>query len=85
MANPFGGPRTPENEDTAMQRPATRDEWERLPSDPDLREDLGYELLDLEAHETQDGHLLFLPRDEDMIREEAFIVVCKDVVTSFGE
>lgn len=68
-----------------MSQPATREDWERLPSDPDLREDLGYELLDLEAHETRDGQVLFLPQDEDMIREEAFIVVRKDLVASFGE
>jgi hypothetical protein len=63
----------------------SRQDWEELPSDPDLREDLGYELLDLEAYETDGDRILFLPKDEDMIRNEAFIVAQEEDVCSLGE
>ena len=85
MVDPFRHSSEPENEDPRMQRPTTRRDWEELPSDPDLIDDLGYELLDLEAYETDEDHILFLPQDEDMLRDEAFIVVRKEHVRSFGE
>lgn len=62
----------------------TRRDWEQLPSDPDLHDDLGYELLDLESYETDEDHVLFLPKDEDMIRDEAFMVARKQDVHSLG-
>lgn len=68
-----------------MPDAATRREWEELPSDPDLYDDLGYEMLDLEAYETEGDRILFLPKDEDMIRNEAFIVADKKSVMSLGE
>lgn len=67
-----------------MQRLTTREEWEHLPLNPDLREDLGYDLLDLESYETDDDRILFLPHDEDMIRGDAFIVAKKDIVQEIG-
>ena len=53
----------------------TRSDWERLPGDPDIRADLGYAPLDLEvfAMDVSD-RLMILPRDEDMVREDAFII-----------
>ena len=60
------------------QRTPTRQEWEEVPSDPDLHNDLGYELLDLEVYETDEDRLIFLPKDEDMIREAAFIITRED-------
>lgn len=65
--------------------PASRQTWEELPADPDLHEDLGYELLDLEAHETEVDRVLFLPKDEDMLRDEAFIVAGEGDVQTLGE
>lgn len=65
--------------------PASMEDWIRLPSDPDLHADLGYELIELETYETDKDHLLFLPRDEDMLRDEAFIVVREIDVCSLGE
>lgn len=51
-------------------------EWDRVPDNPDLKDDLGYEISDLEVIKTDEGpgHLLFLPWDRDMIEEEAYIV-----------
>lgn len=68
-----------------MQGPTTRRDWEQLASDPDLFEDLEYELLDLEAYETDEDKVLFLPQDEDMLRDEAFIVVHKEDLHTLSE
>jgi hypothetical protein len=64
------------------QRSPARREWEEVPSDPDLHGDLGYELIDLEIYETDEDRLIVLPKDEDMIREAAFIVTRKDDIHS---
>lgn len=53
-----------------------RERWQNVPRDPEP-EDLGYELDDWEvirARKDDRGHLMFLPENEDMLREEAFIV-----------
>jgi len=63
----------------------TRQDWERLPVDPDLHDDLGYELRDLESYETDSDGVLFLPKDEDMIRDEAFIIVAEDDLHTIEE
>lgn len=83
MADRFG--QGPDNDETVIQRPMTRSDWEQIPPDPDLARDFGYELLDLETYCTGDDLLLFLPPDEEMLKDEAFIVVGKDDVRSFGE
>jgi hypothetical protein len=60
----------PENARTA------EGDWREVPRDPDP-EDLGYEIDDWEvirARKDERGHLMFLPEEEDMLREEAFIV-----------
>jgi hypothetical protein len=53
------------------------DEWADLPSDPDPEQNLGYKMVEWDvitpAKETD--HLIFLPKDEDLLREDAFIVV----------
>lgn len=60
--------------------PTSRETWEQLPTDPDLHEDLGYEMLELEVYHTGDESVIFLPEDEDMLREAAFIVAEEDAV-----
>lgn len=64
-------------------RPASRTDWERLPADPEAR-DLGYPQLDLEVVRAPardgSGQLLFLPKDEDMLKDDAFIVADGAVV-----
>lgn len=56
---------------------ASRRDWEALPADPDDVDDLGYARTDLEVHETDGAHLLVLPKEEDMLREDAFVVIRK--------
>lgn len=63
----------------------SRRDWERLPANPDMAEDLGYELFDLEAYETDDGNVLVIPQDKDMLRDDAFLVVAKEDVITLGE
>ena len=55
-------------------------EWERLPLDPDLERDLGYQVADWEPITTanDDGQLVYLPAEEDLLRQDAFIVVDRD-------
>jgi hypothetical protein len=53
-----------------------RENWQSVSRDPDP-EDLGYDMDDWEvirARKDDRGHLMFLPENEDMLREEAFIV-----------
>ncbi|WP_132060428.1 hypothetical protein [Halorussus amylolyticus] len=50
--------------------------WQNVPRDPEP-EDLGYALADWEVIRARNdgrGHLMFLPDNEDLLREEAFIV-----------
>lgn len=64
----------------------TRTEWEDLESDPDLCRDLGYDLAAWEQFQTLDGsdQLMFLPEDEDLLREDAFVVADEDSVVDLG-
>lgn len=57
-------------------RPTSRSEWERLPDDPDPERDLGYVRASLSVVRTENGkgHYLFLPEDEQDIKDEAFII-----------
>lgn len=51
-------------------------EWEAQPDDPG-GDDLGYDLDDWEqirATGTDSERLLYLPSDEELLREEAFVV-----------
>lgn len=53
-----------------------RERWEEVPRDP-RPEDLGYDVDDWEvirARKDDRGHLMFLPENEDMLCDEAFIV-----------
>lgn len=56
--------------------PPSRSDWERLPDDPNPAQDLGYQLEDWDAFSVDDavGSLLFLPRDEELLRTDAFVV-----------
>lgn len=50
--------------------------WESVPEDPDLAEDLGYLLLELEfiSSATGDDQVIVLPKDESLLKEDAFLV-----------
>lgn len=74
--------------DRRPERPSdsmSRKDWVRLPANPDVNDDLGYELDDLEAHATDDGNVLIIPKDEDMLRDDAFIVIAEEDVLTLGE
>ncbi|SIR19632.1 hypothetical protein SAMN05421858_1782 [Haladaptatus litoreus] len=52
-------------------------QWKRLPADPDLEGDLGYEIDEwdvIRASDNDKGRLMFLPKDEEMLRDDAFIL-----------
>lgn len=53
-----------------------RERWQDVDCDP-TPEDLGYDIVDWEvirARKDDQGHLMFLPENEDELRDEAFIV-----------
>jgi hypothetical protein len=58
--------------------------WEGVPADPHPARDLGFEAVDLEIVRSSDGersHVLVLPgEDDEMLREEAFIVAEEEAV-----
>ncbi|WP_115863546.1 hypothetical protein [Halorussus litoreus] len=61
---------------------AGREHWQGVARDPEP-EDLGYDIADWEvvrARKDDRGHLMFLPENEDQLREEAFIVAESDSV-----
>lgn len=52
-------------------------DWDAVPTDPDPEQDLGYRMLDWDVVRASNGseQLIFLPKDDDMLRDDAFIVV----------
>lgn len=64
-----------------------RERWQSTPRDPDP-EDLGYDIAEWEvirARKDDDGHLMFLPEDEETLHEEAFIVAESESVCNVEE
>lgn len=70
-----------------MIRDAARGQWENVPTDPDLAADFGYALLDLEVIRSGNGReqVMVLPKDEDLLRENAFLVVDEDALCDVVE
>jgi len=65
-----------------VTRSSLEGEWESQPDDPDGG-DLGYDLDDWErirAAGVDSEKFLYLPSDEDLLREEAFLVVSPTAV-----
>lgn len=55
--------------------------WEAVPADPDPERDLGYRMLDLEVVPVPaNDQTMFLPSDEDMLRDDSFVVVADDLL-----
>lgn len=69
---------------TGDERLAERVDWEEVPPDPDLYEDLGYEIRDMDVISTDNGsgQLLFLPWEEELIRDQSFLVADEDSVVN---
>ena len=65
-----------------------RVEWAQQDADPDLTEDLDYRLDDWEvvdARSAGSDQLMFLPNDEELIKEEAFIVAEPNTVCDLAD
>jgi hypothetical protein len=64
----------------------SRTEWAQVADDPDLQDDLGYEMIDLEIIQANNKaeQYMFLPQDEEMLTEEAFIVAEPDSVVDIN-
>lgn len=70
-----------------MTRDAARGQWEDVSTDPDLAADFGYALLELEVIRTGDdeNQVIVLPKDEDLLRGDAFLVVDEDALYDVAE
>lgn len=71
-----------------MTRDLLDEDWRQQPVDPESNADLGYRLDDwerIQARDATDEKYLYLPEDEEMLRQEAFIVVHPDDVCDLGE
>ena len=62
-------------------------EWEDVSPNPDPVRDLGYELMDLEVLETEDGtdRYMLLPTNEEMLARDAFIVADEAAVCDVAQ
>lgn len=65
----------------------TYEDWVALPSDPDLEVDLGYRTRDWESFRTLDGsdQVMFLPEEEELLREDAFVVAADSVLCDLSD
>lgn len=63
-----------------MRRSAV-DEW-KVSVDPDVEKDLGYRLSEWNAirHRDDVERVVFLPEDEDLLHDDAYIVVVEDAL-----
>lgn len=64
------------------------EDWTEQPADPDLERDLNYELVDwlsVSANQNGDDFLMFIPEEEEMIRDDEFLVVDVDDVVELIE
>jgi hypothetical protein len=66
---------------------ATRlSDWERLPPNPDLDDDFGYSLRELEFIQTgPTGEIVVLPTEEELIEHEAFIVADEAAISDLQD
>ena len=73
--------------DSAREVPFSQQQWENLASDPDIHTDLGYRATDWEVIETLDNsnQLIFMPEDEELLKDDTFIVADESVTCDLGE
>jgi len=63
-------------------------DWESLSADPDPQTDLGYTDTEWDViRTTQKGgsHLLFLPQDEGLLKQEAFVIATESAVVEIAD
>lgn len=67
---------------TEQEPKTTRAEWEDVPVDPEPTDELGYEWAELDIIKAEDNEekLVVLPTDEEMIRNDAFMILSTDSV-----
>jgi len=66
----------------------SRAEWELLSADPDPAVDLGYVGTEWDVIRTdrkRNSHVLFLPKDEQLLRQEAFVIAEASAVVDIGD
>lgn len=88
---PGGATMTRKTNDTDGEQPPTEGttlegtEWEARPTDPDLHTDLDYDLVNWEVVQAAcDDKQVFLPIEESMLKDEAFIVAEPDACCDLG-
>lgn len=62
-------------------------DWLNLPDDPDPETDLGYLLLELEfiSTSTDTEKVIVLPKDELLLKDDAFMVVAESDLCDLSE
>lgn len=63
-------------------------QWESVPADPDPARHLGYPCSDWDVIRTRSrrrSHLLFLPQDQQLLDQEAFVVASESAVVETVE
>ena len=66
---------------------AAYSDWESLSADPDPKADLGYVGTDWDVIRTtqkEQSHLLFLPKDEQLLKQEAFVIADESSVVDIA-
>ena len=66
---------------------AAYSDWESLSADPDPKDDLGYDGTEWDVIRTtqkESSHLLFLPQDEQLLKQEAFVIVNESSVVDIS-
>ncbi len=67
---------------------ASYSDWESLSADPDPQSDLGYVETEWDVIRTtqkRGSHLLFLPQDETLLRQEAFVIATESAVVDIAD
>lgn len=70
-----------------MSQDSLQADWAQVPEDPDLVDDLGYLLLDLDVISTssEENRVIILPKDESLLREDAFIVAHDSAIVDLAD
>ena len=72
---------------STQKSPFSRNQWEKLPANPDIHTDLGYSTTDWEVIETLDNsnQVIFMPEDEELLKDDAFIVANEHITCDLGK
>lgn len=78
---------TSEGHSAGSHAPVTRQDWERLPADPDPERDLGYRIEHWDTFRANDDgdSVMFLPSDEKLLKTDAFLIADRTSVCDVNE